>query len=140
MNEIKDLQQLFKKAVNIECRIPFNDFGKLGVYCQWPDYLYDIDDRIDWDPHDRKPLIYPTPKEITLLDKAYELLGFLGNNRESKSIIRKKIIWLKAKGLSYRKIERIYDKTYITIRTWYLEDIQKILNITNRKNINIIST
>lgn len=121
------VENMFSSAASIDRRLPDRDRQCLHVACGWPDYLYDQDDRKDQEAEKIKLRI--TGKEIDLYDKVVAWLNILGLERDRIIILRKRIVWAKAKGYSYRKINATTGYSHMTIQRWYERDIAIIADM-----------
>ena len=115
------VENMFSTAASIDRRLPDKERRLLHVACGWPDYLYDQDDRKDQEAEKIKLRI--TGKEIDLYDKVVAWLNVLGIERDRIIILRKRIVWAKAKGYSYRKISAVSGYSHVTMESWYKRDV-----------------
>jgi hypothetical protein len=126
---VEDLEDLLQQAARIEAMLPDFDRQKLKIKGSWPDYLYDLDDRKDQEPE--KMRLSATAKQLDILDDGLKYLNFLGIRNNNRTIYGKKIIWARAKGISYRKIAYIAGIPPKTCEYWYKKDLEFILKKIN---------
>jgi len=125
----QEIADIFEEAAIAERKLPNKEKRILDCKACWPSYLYDSDDKKDQEPQVFKTP--PTAKQIDSLKKAESWLMIVGMGRDSKTIIRKAIIWSKANKFSYKDIGLMAGMPPSTVELWH----KKALELIARKII-----
>lgn len=117
------LEDLFARAAITAKHLPFRDRQLLKAKTSAFDYLYDMDDRKDWE--DVPIRLRPTQKDIDLLDQVGKWLNaYLGVRTDKRTVAGKRIIWARACGFSYRDVNKATGIHYKTVEFWYKNDMR----------------
>ena len=121
--EIAELEALLIHAVDVEKRLKDNSRYRMDAHSGMPEHLYEAEDRKHWMDNFFTVHNPPTAKEISLLDRASEIIRSLGDKRDKRTVVGKRIIWQRSNGVSYRRIAWRVGVTPPTVKAWYEQDI-----------------
>lgn len=117
--DLEDTKARMAEAADALRRLSMHGLKPSGLRSQWPDIVHRVEEAYGWTGERMRPA-RPTPAQITRMDEAIGWLLWLDEDE-------RKVVWARAMGLSWRRIEDMDGRSTRTLQTLFAAALRRIL-------------